>query len=63
MTLAALTLCPNKSKISTPNSWRYLFQFLTDFQSSFTAGKRSKFSTKSILYFPTHLQYAVALLC
>ena len=34
---------------SAPNSWRWLCQFLTDFQNSFTAGKRTKFPTKHII--------------
>jgi len=33
-------------KSSTPNSGRQLFEFLADFQNSFTAVKRSKFPAK-----------------
>ena len=42
----------NKYKMSlnssTLNSWQYLCQFLTDFQNSSSAGKRSKFARKHI---------------
>ena len=34
-----------------------------DFKNSFSAGKRTKFPTKATYYFPSHLQYVVALPC
>jgi len=36
-------------------------QFLIDLQNSFTAAKNSKFPTKSILGYPSHLKYVAAL--
>jgi len=36
-------------------------KFSTDFQNSFTGGKRRKFPTKSMGYFPPRLKYVAAI--
>jgi len=38
-----------------------LCQTLTDFQNFYTAGKRTKFATKPIQYYPPHLRQVATL--
>ena len=44
------TLCPQKCSIA--NSWRNFVNSKRNFQNSFATGKRTKFPTKPIQYFP-----------
>jgi len=36
---------------------------LTDLKNSFTVGRRNKFATKMVSYFPLHLKYVTTLPC